>query len=526
MVNPNEGSLFVLTDVENVDVAGTQEKDVHPSSGEIDEQSQEYLEKGALTVKDASTAIATQYTAVTSEVSEEVAENKQLEVDTPDMEPEKASEQKTNEKQSSALQAEVKKRTETVTPEKLAPVKALSNEKVTGHTAALWKYLPIPANEPEPTPEYINGVVKFPGSRIIGARVRGKKHKHEGTNCDDWYEVANFEQITFIAVSDGAGSKKFSRIGAKESCKASISYLVKAIEKLFADKPEMRTNLALELSDKRCMEACGLFAGVVQHSVIKAFEAVEAAYYSRSVDPAYAATLGRSLQFKDLSGTLLIAVLIPVSEFSKEYLVITCQIGDGMIALLNTEGEFNNSLKLMGIPDIGDFSGETDFLTSAQMKSLETLQNRTKISRCTIDTVFVMSDGVADDYFPNETEMRRLYFDLAVNDIIKGNQKGLTLDALTPAQIRLFKRIPDPISYPWVNDQKVQVALQYTKRICESTGLSLEDLWKDSTAISLAKLEMEDMEKIANPSERLKIWLDNYVERGSFDDRTLVVVQL
>ena len=412
---------------------------------------------------------------------------------------------------------------ETIKP---APVKALSNEEVTGHTANLWKYLPIPEGEPEPTPEYINGVVKFPGSKVIAARVRGKKHKHEGTNCDDWYEVASLEKITFVAVSDGAGSKKFSRIGARESCRASVGYLVKTVEQLFADKPEIRTNLSLDLSDKKCMDACGMLAGIVQNSVIQAYEAVEAAYYSRSTDPAYSKTLNRGLQFKDLSGTLLIAVLIPVSEFSKEYLVITCQIGDGMIALLNTEGDFKTSLKLMGVPDSGDFSGETDFLTSPQMKNIETLQPRTKISRCVVDTVFVMSDGVADDYFPNETEMRRLYFDLVVNGILEYKGKTLTQATLTPAQMRLFKKIPDPLEYPWVNDQKIKVAIQYTKRICESTKQTLEDIWMDPTSLALAKLELEELGESVDASEKLKIWLDNYVERGSFDDRTLVIVEL
>ncbi|NCB70382.1 MAG: protein phosphatase 2C domain-containing protein [Clostridia bacterium] len=522
MATPNEGSPFILTDVENVDIIGTQKNGIHPSNDEIVEQSQELQENGALTTPDNSAAGTVQATEVSSAATGIAQPGTAL----TDAKHENDSEQKSEVKQPAAIQVVVEKKADADIPAIPTPVKALSNEEVTGHTAALWKYLPIPVDEPDPTPEYINGVVKFPGSLVIGARVRGKKHKHEGTNCDDWYEVANYEKITFVAVSDGAGSKKFSRIGAKESCKASIGYLVKTVEKLFTDKPEMRSSLSLELSDKKCMEACGILAGVVQQSVIKAYEAVEAAYYSRSVDPTYSAALGRSLQFKDLSGTLLITVLIPVSEFSKEYLVITCQIGDGMIALLNTEGEFTNSLKLMGVPDSGDFSGETDFLTSAQMKSLETLQNRTKISRCTIDTVFVMSDGVADDYFPNETEMRRLYFDLVVNDIVEGKEKRLTLGSLTPAQMRLFKRIPDPLSYPWVNDQKVQISLQYTKRICESTGLSLEDLWRDSTALSLAKLEVEDMDRIKDPSERLRIWLDNYVERGSFDDRTLVVVQL
>ena len=32
--------------------------------------------------------------------------------------------------------------------------------------------------------------------------------------------------------------------------------------------------------------------------------------------------------------------------------------------------------------------------------------------------------------------------------------------------------------------------------------------------------------ELKDPSKRLQIWLDNYVERGSFDDRTLVIVRM
>ena len=423
-------------------------------------------------------------------------------------------------------QAEAKSTREQKASKQNTQQKALSNEEVTGHTASLWKYLPIPSDEPEPAPEYINGTIKFPGSKVVAARVRGKKHKHEGTNCDDWYEVANYERMTFIAVSDGAGSKKFSRVGARKSCKAAIGYLVSSFEKLFTDKPELKEHLTLALTDSKCMEACGVLAGVVQQSVIKAHEAVEAAFYSRKTNPEYERVLGRGLQFKDLSGTLLITVLIPISEITKEHLVISCQIGDGMIAILNSEGEFSNSMKLMGVPDSGDFSGETDFLTSSQMKNIETLQHRTKISRTIVDTVMVMSDGVADDYFPHETQMRRLYFDLIVNGILEKTSKPISMSTLTQAQMRLFKRIPDPLVYPWVNDQNIKIPIHYTNRILEATGLTLEDLWKDPTALYLAQLELEENEKNTDRSEKLKIWLDNYVERGSFDDRTLVVATM
>ena len=415
---------------------------------------------------------------------------------------------------------------ETEAPQPEKPPKPLTSEEVTGHTASLWKYLPVPEGEPEPSPEYLFGETDYPGSRIIGARVRGKKHKHEGTNCDDWYETASCGDITFLAVSDGAGSKRFSRIGAQVSCKAAAGYLVKAFSAALAGRPELADEIKLPLSDRNCMEACGQLAKLVQESVVKAYEAVEAAWYQRTLDPAFPQVLGRELELNDLSGTLLVTAVVPVDKETGEHLIISCQVGDGMIAILNTKGDFSASVKLMGKPDSGDFSGETEFLTSPRMHLLESLQSRTKLSRGIVDLVLVMSDGVADDYFPNETEMRRLYYDLTANGIIPGRGRGLTLAELSQQQIRQFKKLPDPLVYPWVNDQSVKISLHYTTRICEAFGLSLEELWADPAVLELARLELDDRLRAAPPAERLKLWLDNYVERGSFDDRTLVIAQI
>lgn len=402
---------------------------------------------------------------------------------------------------------------------------ALPGDKVLEHTALLWKYKPIPVGEPDPAPEYLQEFTALPGSVITAARVRGKKHKHEGSNCDDWYETANLGTITFLAVSDGAGSKRFSRIGARESCKAAVGYLVRSCEELLTQTPGILEDLKLELSDPKCMDACRAMATLTQQAVVKAYDAVEAAYYSRSTDRAYSDVLGRSLTFKDFSGTLLLTVIVPIREETKEHLIITCQIGDGMTCVLNSEAPFASSLRLMGVPDGGEYSGETDFLTSPQMKTIEALQKRTKLYRGTVDTVLSMTDGVADDYFPNETEMRRLYCDLVVNGVI-GSAAGRDLSKVSPEGLKQFRKLPDPLAYPWVNDQSVRIPLHYTRRILEATGCTLEALWEDRALLELARMEIVDPKNQDDPGERLKIWLDNYVERGSFDDRTLVIAHL
>jgi len=363
----------------------------------------------------------------------------------------------------------------------------------------------------------------FPGSRITAARVRGKKHKHEGTNCDDWFEVSNYDDITFIVVSDGAGSKKFSRIGARESCRAAAGYLAANFKEAINNDASIRDNLLLEVSDTKFIASCSLLAEILQKASLQAFNAVEAAFYSRSSNDEYAKLLGRELRFNDLSGTLLVVALIPTDISRKEHVVITCQVGDGLIALIDSKSGYKDSLKIMGDPDSGDFSGETEFLTSSKNRDLDSYKRKTKVTKDTVDTVLVMSDGVADDYFPADPEIRRLYFDLIVNGIIPSESSVNSLDAFSSEEMRLFKQIPSPIAYPWVNDKNIKIPLQYTKKICEKLNLSLEDIWADRTILNLALLELKNMADLSDPSERLKVWLDNYVERGSFDDRTLVI---
>ena len=398
----------------------------------------------------------------------------------------------------------------------------LSDDAVTRHTTGLWKYLPVPSEEPDPFPEYLTRDAELAGCRITAARVRGKKHKHEGTNCDDWFEIAAAGQAVVLAVSDGAGSKRLSRIGARDACKVAAGYLARSIADAFETSQELTGDIRLPLEDPQFQNACGVLAGIVQQAMLKGYAAVEAAYYARAADPAWESLLGRKLEVRDFSATLLLAVVVPAGE---ERLVISCQVGDGMTALLNTAAPFDASLRLMGEADSGTFSGETEFLTSEAMRSLETLQSKTKIFRGQADHLLLMSDGVADDYFPFQPGLHRLYFDLVANGILPGRGPDLRLPALTQQQLRLFKKLPDPAGYPWVNDPSVEIALHDSSRICGAMGLTPAELWEDGTPLALSRLELDEQMEAASPAERLKIWLDNYVVRGSFDDRTLVIAQ-
>jgi hypothetical protein len=92
--------------------------------------------------------------------------------------------------------------------------------------------------------------------------------------------------------------------------------------------------------------------------------------------------------------------------------------------------------------------------------------------------------------------------------------------------IALIRKLPEPLTYPWINDTSKKVTLQYTRRICEAANLSLKDIWKNRKILSFAALQTTELHEVEDSSKRLQIWLDNYVERGSFDDRTLVILRV
>ncbi|MBR6600005.1 MAG: protein phosphatase 2C domain-containing protein [Oscillospiraceae bacterium] len=385
-------------------------------------------------------------------------------------------------------------------------------------SAFLWQYKPVNDEEPEPFEEYISSHYINGDIRITGARVRGKKHKHDGTNCDDWFEYDTAGEWTIAAVSDGAGSKKFSRIGAMVSCKAAIAHMKEELEKV---DNEIVQKLSLPISDPEFMSGCGCFASIIQDAVIKAYDAVKDAFEDRKTKYEYLKVIDRDMEFKDFSGTLLLSAVIPVmvSE-KKEYFVVACQIGDGMICSVDRNQPFDKALRLLGEADSGAYSGETDFLTSESMRKKENLMGKTKIMRGASSAVILMTDGVADDYFPNSPQLLRLVLDLELNGVLSIP----ATDKSCEEEIRC--KIPEPICYPWVNDNEKMIAVQYASRISDCTGCTIAQMWDDPSLISESSLCNFEDELPESEEELLLRWLDNYVERGSFDDRTLLILSV
>lgn len=391
-------------------------------------------------------------------------------------------------------------------------INKLSDNDVTAHTAAMWKYNPVP-DSPEPYPEASCSSANENGFEVFGAAVRGKKHKHEGTNCDDNYAFEILGDTVVAAVSDGAGSKLFSRIGAKAACEAVVKYVKARLSAIKRDNPNYLEILSLPLDNADFGALCGQIAAMLRDSYAEAFAAVEAAYEKRKDYPEFEEAAGRKPELKDFSCTLLASVVVPVETANgREYLTASIQLGDGMIAAIDEKAE--NPLVLLGTADGGSFAGETEFLTSEAFRSTESLMSRTKIRRGKLTTLMLMTDGVADDYYPNNTQLLRLALDLKLNNILEIGEAELITDVTVPA----------PVEYPWVNDGDVKYALQYTKNVLAEANMTLEQLWADKHTQKKASLASFDIVHEKDKAEMLKIWLDNYVERGSFDDRTLLII--
>jgi serine/threonine protein phosphatase PrpC len=377
--------------------------------------------------------------------------------------------------------------------------------------APQWKYNPPPPNEPEPHDEHFSQSGKSPeGISIVGARVRGKKHKHEGTHCDDWFEFRTSGKWTILAVADGGGSYRFSRVGSKAAARAAVNSLAQDLEShVIKPRPTLNMDVVQDPDFARV-------TGALQTAMAEACAAVQTCCSECLDDPEYRRILKRAPMLQDFQTTLLLAVHTTVLRESDgaEYSVVHgCAVGDGMIALLDRNG----ATHLLMAPDSGAHSGEVRFLSKEEITPSR-LQPRIRRILAPLEALMVMTDGVADDYFPNDQRMSWLFGDLVLNGII-ANSRSTRSDSpplsVDPSgfetEVETLEEKPRRVVL-----RSLSAYADQLERTPEQVLASRDLLWSGSQA---APLCVE-----SDPAARLKTWLDAYTVRGSFDDRTLVVM--
>ena len=384
----------------------------------------------------------------------------------------------------------------------------LTDREVMEHTASIWKYKPIRDDGMEMHSEQHTKYTRVSQGEIFGARVRGKKHKHDGTNCDDWFETAASDKFFIAVVSDGAGSKTLSRVGARLCCEGAVQYLKAELAALFENEADITAKLSSDISGDEFMYACKKLAPLVQEAARRSFDNMLAHFKTLYNDEQCRDALGRKPLLSDLYCTCLAAVVIPLMVDGKQQcFAATVQIGDGCICAINSKAPADSCLRLLGEADSGAYSGETDFLSEKTLDDT-ILAGKTRICRGEFDAVMLMTDGAADDYFPAEPMMKRLYLDLGLNGIVQ-------LRGIVPR-----KEAPAPIEYPSVSREGGNVTLQYAKQIEQDA----DKLWELRDCLKSRSLQAYGISLGDSAEKRLCVWLDNYNERGSFDDRTLVLI--
>lgn len=231
---------------------------------------------------------------------------------------------------------------------------------------------------------------------IVAASKRGRSHAQEGKPRDDHFGVYYCTESGWyiMAVADGAGSAKFSRKGSEVTCDTVVEHC----KSLLLDNPEFEAAIRDYEADRENNEkrtaATKFVIDIVYNGAMKAHDAIKKVAM---------ATDGSLL--KDFATTLMFAVC---KKYEFGWFIASFWVGDGAMALLDIN---NKSVKLLGTPDEGEYSGQTRFLTMPEIfRDPEVAIKRLRMAIVPDFTaLLLMSDGVSDPMFESDSNLNDFY---------------------------------------------------------------------------------------------------------------------
>lgn len=268
---------------------------------------------------------------------------------------------------------------------------------------SLWKDLPVAPDIEYPKEntqvQYIKVPSKDGTSRkdIAAASKRGRSHANEGKPRDDDFKLYHNDENDWyvIAVADGAGSAKYSREGSRVACEIAVNHCINELK----NSENFEENIAQYNLFKDDSEAeARKYVGddiykIVGNAAFLAHKEIDKVADEKGVPSKLYAT------------TLLLAI---AKKFEFGWFVATFWVGDGAICLYSEDnnGEQPQSI-LMGVPDEGEFSGQTRFLTMPDIfKDSTSLYKRLRFKIVNDFTaLFLMTDGVSDPWFETDSNL-------------------------------------------------------------------------------------------------------------------------
>ncbi len=263
----------------------------------------------------------------------------------------------------------------------------------------LWKDIPTSRDieyfKDDSQMQYVKVPEKDGVSRkdIVAASKRGRSHAHEGKPRDDHFLLHYCKETEWyiIAVADGAGSAKYSREGSRIACEISVAHCKEALTsssefenaiRLFADNSESKEARKL-VGDK--------IYSIVGNAALKAHNAIKRE-----------AERKEGAKMKDYATTLLLAIC---KRFEYGWAVASFWVGDGAMCVYDAE---KHTADMLGMPDEGEFAGQTRFLTMSEIFADSTAFYQRLRFRIYPDftALMLMTDGVSDPKFETDANLQ------------------------------------------------------------------------------------------------------------------------
>lgn len=202
-----------------------------------------------------------------------------------------------------------------------------------------------------------------PRWRAVAATRRGRVHAHAGTHREDAYAVTAAGDVLVVVVSDGAGSSRYSRVGAEVTCRE----VGRAAAASVLGNNAARTPEAL---------GAALAAGVAAACAALRALAGRAGVPARE----FRCTALAVALYDDGRGTGTLAAV---------------QVGDGVIVARTADG----GVEVIGRGDAGEFSGEVSCFVPDACADARGAEVHTRPLAGVTD-VLVATDGVEDPFYP------------------------------------------------------------------------------------------------------------------------------
>jgi serine/threonine protein phosphatase PrpC len=184
-----------------------------------------------------------------------------------------------------------------------------------------------------------------------------------------------------IAVADGAGSSRWSRIGAEYTCRVAVDHVAAALTR---DRAALLT-----LDDVDALDA--LLGAVAATAVGAACDDVRALAARADADP------------RDFRTTILLATLYCGASER----LVTTQVGDGAIVALGVDG----SVRRLGVAENGNYSGEVSCFVPDEEAGTRA-SNTVAVDASDLCCLLLASDGVEDPFYPVEKKGALLFSQL------------------------------------------------------------------------------------------------------------------